>query len=437
MILVYNFLQIIILCFSLPFFLFLLVRRKKNRGRLLKRLGIGLKHELKAIHGQQAEKQTVWIHALSVGEVTSALPLVRSLRKKRRDSLIVFTVSTSSGLKIADEQIREHVDIILNSPLDFYFTVSHFVKTIRPSLFILVETDFWPNWLFNLRSRHIPSMLVNGRISKKSFDSYSRFRLFFKPLFASFSLLSMQTSEDARNMINLGVPAEHVKTLGNLKYDTTRSNLDETLQALKRSLHLPQEKRIWLCGSTHKGEEDILLNVYKQLLLKHNNLFLIIAPRNINRADELIELARQHGFTAGKRSTEETRTSDILLLDTLGELSKCYHFAHFAFIGGSLVAQGGHNPLEPASCSLPIFFGQHMEDFKEIAEELVQYGGGESISNETELFKAIDFILSNPTHYKKMAEGSSKLIKNHMGVTLAHLHEIEKFIPALPDKKKE
>ncbi|MCW5200177.1 hypothetical protein VU05_05765, partial [Desulfobulbus sp. F1] len=311
----------------------------------------------------------IWLHALSVGEVTSALPLVKAIRENICPARIVFTAATRSGRELAEKLIKLHADLVLYSPLDVPCAVRQYLEAIKPSLFILVETDFWPNWLQQLKQRQVPVMLVNGRISAKSFAAYRRFAFFFQPMFRCFSLLSMQTAHDRSLMIELGNPAERVVCLGNLKYEVGRG---ESIRLGSVSRY-DDTGHVWVCGSTHPGEEELIFAAFKTvgayLRVCPDNLplRLIIAPRKIERGSELVKLAHQFGLTADLRSSGTATNSNVLILDTIGELSSCYSLARLAFIGGSLVAEGGHNPIEAAVQGVPVLFGPHMDDFAEIA----------------------------------------------------------------------
>ncbi|MCW5210649.1 hypothetical protein VU03_02755, partial [Desulfobulbus sp. N3] len=306
-------------------------------------------------------------------------------------------VATSSGKKIAETLLQPYVQRILSSPFDLRFAVRRYITAFQPDIFIQVETDFWPNWLSLLQKQGVPTMLVNGRISEKSFAAYRRFALFFQPMFCSFDLLSMQTEEDCRKITMLGVPADKVIALGNLKYDMERPA--ETEKKFVLSQLAEQGRFIWVCGSTHPGEEKYIFSAVAQLLARQDQqkiadqLFLVLAPRDINRGQELVDLAGSFGLEAGRRSCGEQK-GRVLVLDTLGELAHCYSQAELAFVGGSLVRQGGHNPIEPAIHGVPVLFGPHMEDFSEIACELLDCEGGKMVTVSS-LTETLTYLLTN------------------------------------------
>jgi 3-deoxy-D-manno-octulosonic-acid transferase len=421
MIFVYNFLQITLLLVAAPFLVLLIPGRRKYRERFWQRLGFGLQQraeKLKKIPGSER----VWLHCLSVGEVTSALPLVRGLRLRMPAAQVIVTVTTSSGMRVAEQQLAPWADLVLAAPLDFLPVIHGYIRNLRPDLFILVETDFWPNWLHALRRHRIPAMLVNGRVSRASFARYQRFRFLFRPLFSSFALLAMQTESDAAQMRELGVPAEHLLILGNLKYAPPAAQDQGAPTRLHKSdLKLPPDCEVWVCGSTHPGEEELLLPAFASLMTDHPRLILLLAPRDPKRSPELARLARQSGLDTMRRTCPGDRPARILVLDTLGELAACYHFARLAFIGGSLVARGGHNPLEASRLGIPVLYGPHMEDFEEIARDLIQCGGAEVVSSAGEIAGAVRRILQDSDVHAAMHSAATELVTRQAGVIDRHL----------------
>ncbi|WP_420208631.1 3-deoxy-D-manno-octulosonic acid transferase [Candidatus Electronema sp. JC] len=390
------------------------------QNRVLERLGLRLPH-LPVRQGP-----VIWIHALSVGEVTSALPLVKAIRESIRPAVLVFSATTRSGKELAERLIAPHVDFILFSPLDFPCAVRRYLDAIRPSCFILVETDFWPNWLHQLRRRQIPAMLVNGRISEKSFAAYRRFAFFFKPMFRCFSLLSMQTAQDRDKMLALGILTERLACFGNLKYDLpARQTAPPDLAAAHD--HRP----IWVCGSTHPGEEELIFAAFKKIVGANpcvRPLRLIIAPRKIERGGELLKLARSFGLNAVLRSSGDAdAASCVLILDTIGELAGCYSLARLAFIGGSLVDEGGHNPIEAAAQGVPVLFGPHTEDFAEIARDLVDCGGAKVVTAES-LAETAAAILSDDGLHQAMSGAARELVERQRGGVERHVQAVRQML---------
>lgn len=424
MFVLYNILQFAFLPVFLPLLILFVVSRRKYRDRIPARLGMGIAKKLGA---RQPTGRTIWIHALSVGEVTSAVPLVRGLRKKYPRDRIVVSVTTRTGKKVAETLLSSCADCILDGPIDLLPVVHRFLRYIRPDLFILVETDFWPNLLLCMQHRKIPSILVNGRISEKSMTSYLRLRFFFQPMFQSFACLSMQTLGDQEKMAILGVAKGKLSTLGNLKFAARMSNTGHSSQLLADLL--PQGRTLLIAGSTHQGEEQILLDCYAQLRATHPTLFLVVAPRDPARGPETACLTAEHGLLATLRSTGiSSLPYDLLILDSIGELIDFYAVADLAFVGGSLVEKGGHNPIEPAGMAIPILFGPHMEDFSEIAEALTQAGGAKEVRDGKELAGMLAALLDDPNLRARMGQAAQQVVLAQHDIIANHLLLIEKFL---------
>lgn len=419
MLFLYNIIQVLFIVIFLPLIAAVFAARPGYRKHILKRLGLGAPE---SIPSPALGKKTVWVHALSVGEVTSSLPLIRGIREAC-DVTLIFSATTRTGIKLAEEIIAPHVDKIVSSPLDILPVIQRSLKLIRPDLFILVETDFWPNLLSVLKKKRISSLLVNGRISEKSMVAYRRFGSFFRPLFRSFSALSMQTATDRENMITLGVPENRIFNLGNLKFDTP------TLFKKNPGKVDRPHGFCLVAGSTHRGEEEILLAAFTRLKKDRQALSLVIAPRDISRKTEIQGLAESLGLVAVCRSQgRKTPPPDLLILDTIGDLAAYYQNCDIAFVGGSLVDQGGHNPIEPAVMGLPVLFGPHMEDFAEIADELLAAGGAIRVHDGDSLFLILERLLDDPAFRQAKGTAAAVYIKDKQGVVARHLELIRKFL---------
>jgi 3-deoxy-D-manno-octulosonic-acid transferase len=429
---VYNFLQLLLLVTAFPLLALLVLGRRKYRERFWQRSGFGLQQQALTVNTHPDEKR-IWLHCLSVGEVTSALPLLRALRRQMPQVRIIVSVTTSSGMRVARAQAAPWCDRLIASPLDLLPVVHRFIRLLRPDLFILVETDFWPNWLFALRARSIPTLLINGRISTASFARYRRFNFFFTPLFSTFTLLAMQTEHDADQMRTLMVPRDRLLILGNLKYAPADVSEEQTIPPIsQKDLRIPLESAVWVCGSTHPGEEDILLQAFAALTPNHPGLFLLLAPRDPNRAEEVARLAQRLGLKTMRRTRSDDPPAPILILDTLGELAACYRFARLAFVGGSLVPCGGHNPLEAVRLGVPVLFGPHMEDFREIARDLIQGGGAREVRGREDLVAAVRLILENREIRLAMRNAANALAHRQAGVIDRHLAAVTGLLGPTP-----
>ena len=393
----------------------------KYRMRTLYRLGLGLKP-----HTKKSTRKTIWIHALSVGEITSALPLISGLRKEIPGIQLVFSAATRSGAEVAKKLLHDKVDYFVPFPFDFLPIVKRFLHVVQPDLFILIETDFWPAFLLALRQQGIPSLLVNGRISEKSMSSYRYFSTFFRPLFSSFQTLSMQTIADKDKLIALGIDHRQIETLGNLKFDTALYASSQRNQPL--SFTLPPYKFLLVAGSTHDGEEEILLQSFKELKKQHPQSYMVKAPRQVDRGKEIQKLASSLQLQANCRSQINAGGKDILILDTIGELNTIYSHADIAFVGGSLVAKGGHNPIEPSIFSVPVLFGKHMEDFSEISTQLLQAGGGFAIADGKELSLRLQTLCDNSNLLQETGKAAQHFIKSQQGVIKRHIDLIKEML---------
>ncbi len=422
MLLLYNLLQLLLLPLLLVF-LGCLFCRGKYRRRLPARLGL-MGYPLadsgpalppgQSLPPSAGKAKTFWLHALSVGEVTSAAPLLAAIRESWPDGRLIVSVTTASGRLVAERLFDGLADRVIDGPIDLLPVVDHFIEEIGADIYILVETDFWPNLLGRLRQRGVATVLVNGRVSASSRAGYRRLALFFRPLFAGFSCLCLQTEEDRQAMARLGVPPERLHCPGNLKY-ATRTRLADQSEKIRL---LPSGRLLLLAGSTHRGEEELLLRGCLELRANHPELFLLLAPRDPGRADEIAKLAGRLGWQHARRSENRPATADLLLIDTIGELIDFYALADIAFVGGSLVPCGGHNPLEPAALGVPVLFGRFMEDFSEIAAELVAAGGATQVADAAGLSRALTTLADSPAERARQGEAARQAVAKVGGVVV-------------------
>lgn len=414
----YNlFLTVGVIVFA-PLLFVKVILTPKYRSRAGRRLGFALGQ---SPGGAGSGWPRIWVHALSVGEVASARNLVRELRRSYPRGIILFSSATRAGESLAQAILREEVDCFVPFPLDLLWSVRRLIFWARPDLFVLVETDFWPNFLGELNRREIPSLLVNGRVSESSFARYRRFRWLFRPLFNSFQALAMQTEQDAASMRRLGVDPARLAVLGNLKYDAALSGGSAKAGLDRAALQIPEQALVWVAGSTHRGEEEIVFNAFQQLARSFPTLFLVVAPRNVERGAELAAMAARRGLPAFRRSLGGGGEGTVLVLDTLGELSSVYALCEVAFVGGSLVPERGHNPLEPAVHGKPVLFGPGMEDFAEISRDLLAVGGARQVHDAEELRAALALLLADPAARERAGRQAQGLIASRRGVTEAHI----------------
>ena len=394
---VYNILLWLGMTAGLPLLIPIVLLSPKRRKTVLHRLGlIPLPSR-----SRNAEMQRVWIHALSVGEVMSAVPLVKAWNRHFPETEIVFSASTQTGFETANRMLKAHVSSVFHFPYDLIFSVKHIVSRIDPDLAVIVETDIWPNFLTEMRQRRIPVFLVNTRLSHKSFAAYRKFSFFTKPLFQSFEKICPQSRADAGRFRQLGVSPNRIVLTGNMKFDQSVTAPDaHIIGQMRENLGIVPGRKILIAGSTHEGEELIVSNVYSSLKRHFPDLCLIAAPRNPDRAGTVCRIFREQGYTARKMAEVEENAAlscEVIVVDRIGVLKDLYALSDIAFVGGSLVPLGGHNPLEPAALARPVLFGPHMSDFAKISEMLMEAGAAVQVRDQASFCKAALYFLGNDT----------------------------------------
>jgi 3-deoxy-D-manno-octulosonic-acid transferase len=426
-IILYNALYISMFLFLAPIIISMVVSSKKRRKAVLPRLGLYGHH----VHLKK-NTRPLWIHALSVGEVHSAVPLVRELKHHFKDRHIVFSTTTNTGFEIANRLLKDDVNAIFFFPYDFLFSVKHVVKHIDPAGVIIVESDIWPNFLFEMKHRSIPVFLVNARLSRRSFSGYRLVSFFTRTVFSSFAKICAQSQQDARHFRMLTKTNKNITTTGNLKFDQAHEPVsNKELELLRLRFNIGLNQKILLAGSTHKGEESLLMDIFARLRNSFDELVLVIAPRDPKRSEAIRKLYQSAGFsvmllTQTAKTHSETK-ADVIIIDTLGVLKKIYALADVAVIGGSFTHRGGHNPLEPAAFSKPIIFGPDMSNFLEIAGLLVQSNGAFQVKDANSLFKAVVLLLGNSKYANETGENAFNVFLNNKGSVEKTVKEIVSF----------
>jgi 3-deoxy-D-manno-octulosonic-acid transferase len=419
MYILYNLLLIIVIVLSLPVILFKLITVPKYRGGITQKLGRLRKGVMKAIKGSRP----IWVHAVSVGEVMAAHPLIRELKKKYPHRKLILSTVTVTGNYTAQRRVPE-ADAVFYFPFDLPCIVRRVIQAINPQIVLVAETELWPNFFRELKRAGIPSAVINGRISPNSHKNYRKFKLFFSQVFDNVTLFCMQTEADAEKIRDIGADPEKVIVTGNLKFD---QKLPVNTSA---PVSIASGKKVITAGSTHRGEEAVLLEVFKRLREKYPDLLLIIAPRHPERFDEVEGLINRAGYDCQRRTMLKGPLKDVLLLDTIGELRSFYSLCDIAFIGGSLVKVGGHNLLEPAAMKKPVIFSRYMFNFKEISEALLSAGGGIMVKDKTELYVQIDILLSDKELAKSMGERAFSVIEMNSGAARKTIDAVGRLIVA-------
>ena len=396
---------------GLPVFAGKLVTTPKYRAGLAQRLGFLPASELKGLVG----REPYWIHAVSVGEVLAAVPLARAIKEREPDRPLLVTTVTATGQRTAREHLGGTADAVCYFPLDLPWVVRRVAGRIRPRLFVIMETEIWPNWIRHLHGRGTAVALVNGRISDRSYRGYRRIRFFLRRVLPMVDLFAMQGEEDARRVIALGAPPGRVHVTGSIKFDRDpRPMAEGERRGLRRSLGLPEQGPLLVAGSTHAGEEEAVLRAYVRLRARFPDLAMVVAPRHPERGGEVAALLQGAGVAWHRRTRPQGRRP-VLLLDTVGELSGVYAAADVAFVGGSLVPAGGHNILEPAAHGVPVLFGPHMENFAEIRRVVLERGGGAQVRDREDLARRLEGLLDRPDRRRAMGEAGMALIRENRG----------------------
>jgi len=402
LIILYNVLFFAIATLSFPLFFVHVLTSPKRKKTFFRRLGFQC---LKPSNGIRP----LWVHALSVGEVLSSVPLVRAIRKRCPRQPLVVSVSTLTGHGIAETVFGNDIDSLFYFPYDFLWSVRKMIKKIDPAVFFLVESDIWPNFLFDMKRKGKPVVLVNGRISPRSFRGYKRFHCFIRAVFSWISVICVQSRADAERFKLLGVSSDKVCVAGNVKFDQTVDAVPhDDVRRMRARLRIKPNQKVVLAGSTHEGEEVVFLDTFFRLKKVFGSIVLVVVPRDPQRSNTVCKMVSSFRGTSATVSELEPEVSvgprDVIVVDTIGVLSRLYALADVAFIGGSLVAAGGHNPLEPAAFAKPIIFGPDMSDFASVAEMLLDNGGAIQVEGEEALFRAIKGLFDD----KELAEATGR-----------------------------
>jgi 3-deoxy-D-manno-octulosonic-acid transferase len=400
------------LCY-LPVYLF---KGKFHRGFLM-RLGIFPAELKKSLEN----KHPIWLHAVSVGEVRASSKLLEELHKEYPEKSIVISTVTPTGNKIA-QSIAKKGDIVLYLPLDISFIVRCAVKLISPCLFIIAETEIWPNLISCLHKQKVPIITVNARISDHSYGGYRLIRFLLSPILNKINLFCVQAEADAQRLRALGAKAEKVKITGNMKFDNTDyADLKKDYADHRQRLGLKESDRLFVAGSTHPGEDEIVLEAYKEALQEFPDLRLLIAPRHPERAKDIETLILKFGFNPTLVSglsgsqTGAMNSRTVFVLDIIGQLIPFYAIADIVFVGGSLVKKGGQNLLEPAALAKPIIFGPYIFNFKDIAQMLLENNAGILAAGVKGLAGSIKDLCGNHLKAIELGMNAKKLIPQNQG----------------------
>ena len=416
MFIIYN---ILFLIFAVVYSPYLVLNGKWHAG-LWTRFGSGLVSD-------SGNKRTIWVHAVSVGEVLVVLNLIKMIQDKFSEYAIVLSTVTPTGHALACERLRGRCEVIY-APLDFSWVVRKYVNMLNPILYISAETEIWPNLFTCLQKRNIPIIEVNGRISDRAFAGYQKASFLARRVLRDVRLLCMQSQEDARRIIQLGADAKKVRVVGNLKFD----NLVKESAIRRDALGFSGEDRVFIAGSTYPGEEEIMIESYRNLKAEFPRLRLVIAPRRVERADEIARLCERKGLTS-RRFPDNSRRGmvdarQVLIVDQIGYLRDLYALADVVFVGKSLRGRGGQNMIEPLAFGKPTLVGPHTENFRDVFRVFIPSGAVIEVQTPQELVRQLRDLLNDPRRCAKIGQAAQIEIAKHQGATETTVKAIEEIL---------
>jgi len=403
-----KFLYILVLYLFLPIILLrLLIRGFRNPdywNRWGERFGRG-------IFDKRAD---IWVHAVSVGEARAAAPLIQALLARNGTSILVTTMTPTGS----DEVGRLFGSDVKHcyAPYDYPGSVERFLDAVQPRTTIIMETEIWPNIVSRCSARGIPILFANLRLSERSFRKYSKVSGFIGAILRQVSRFAVQSARDSRHLQALGARPESIEITGSIKFEVRiPASLNEVAQVLRREWG--QERRVWVAGSTHENEEEVVVEVYRKLRQEYPDLILVIVPRHPERFAAVTRLAKKSGFSVVCRSesSRDISNTEIYIGDTMGELTLLYAASDVAMVGGSMIRHGGHNVLEPCALGVPVVFGPHMFNFLEISRMVLERNAGTQVADQQELLDAVDVYLGDPNKRFRTGEAGRKLIEENKG----------------------
>jgi len=423
----YSFLMLLVLVALSPYFVYQALRHNKYVGSLGQRLGY-----LPVSFNLDGD-ESIWVHAVSVGEVLAARPLISELRRRYPKLRLFLSTTTLTGQQLARRNVSD-VDAVFYFPFDWAFTARRTLNLVKPRLFVMVDTEIWPNLLRECRRRGVRTVLVNGRISYRSFPRYRLIRPFFRRVLADVDRFCVQGDETARRLEYLGADPSRIVVTGSVKFDALDAlpTPGRGPERVLRFFRMSPGRPVLVAGSTLKGEEDAIVHAFNGLRRRGTNALLILAPRQPQRFAEVERLCRHEGLLTVRRSElpiDAEPRADAVVLDSIGELAQLYQVATVVFVGGSLAPSGGHNILEPAVFGRPIVFGAHMENFAEIASAFIANGAAVQVRSERELDETIVSLMDDPVRRARLGAAARALVDANRGAKDKTLAVITSLLP--------
>jgi 3-deoxy-D-manno-octulosonic-acid transferase len=408
---------------SAPYWLYQMARHGKYRKGFLERLG----RVPSRLRLRQGKERAIWVHAVSVGEVLAVERLVEDLRRRWPQHEIFISTTTDTGQVLARKRFGEGNAFYF--PMDFAFAVRPYLRTLRPEMVVIAETEFWPNFLRLAHATGARIAVVNARISDRSWPRYRRFRGLLEKVLINIDLFLAQTSGDAARLQDIGARAERVQVTGNLKFDIPAPSPPAIVDSLRKSMSARGAGPVLVCGSTVDGEESLLLKAFENVLVEHSGAAMILAPRHPERFPVVADLLEQMSIRFCRRSlwNGEPLTGGVFLLDTIGELAALYALADLAFVGGSLVARGGHNIIEPAQYGVATLVGNHTENFRDVVS-LFQSQDAVRIVGPAELPLVFLELLANDAERKALGKRAAETVRSQLGATTRTVAQLQKLM---------
>ena len=426
----YSLATLLFLLLASPYLLYQAIRYKKYVGSLSQRLGY-----LPVSFNLDAES-SIWIHAVSVGEVLTARALIPDLRAAYPKLRLFLSTTTMAGQEVAKRNVQG-VDAVFYFPFDWSFIVRRTLRLVRPRLFVMMETEIWPNLLRECRRANVKTILVNGRISSRSYPRYRMVKPLFKRVLANVDRFCVQGEESKRRLIDLGADPARVIVTGSLKFDSldvpAAASHARPRDRVLRFFRISPSRVVVVAGSTMREEERALLKAFRRIKHTTANPLLILAPRHPERFAEVVDLCQQAALVTVRRSElpiDDEPRAEVVVLDTIGELAQVYQVATVVFVGGSLVDMGGHNILEPAVFGKPIVFGPHMQNFSEIANTFLTNDAAVQVPSERGLEDALVALLTDSVRRARLGAAARALVESNRGARNRTLAVIADLLPA-------
>ena len=411
----YSLLTLVVFVVVSPYFVYQAIRYQKYIGSLRQRLGF------LPISFNFDGEESIWIHAVSVGEVLTARALARDLKARYPRLRLFVSTTTLAGQQVARRNLQ-HVDGVFYFPFDWAFIVRRTLNLVKPRLFVMMETEIWPHLLRECRKRGVATVVINGRISERSYPRYRLVRPFFRRVLADVDRFCMQSEESARRLVALGADPSRVTVTGSLKFDSLQPPVatahGKPRGRVLRFFRLSPNRTVLVAGSTFRGEESAVLRAFSRVKAAMPSALCIVAPRQPERFLEVERLARDAGFVTIRRTElpiDVEPRADVVVLDTIGELAQIYQLATAVFVGGSLADHGGHNILEPAVFGKPIVFGPRMQNFKEIADAFIANGAAVQVQSARELEETIIELVTDPVRRARLGAAARALVEANRG----------------------